>query len=146
MRAISIFLIIAIALQTVGCTTMRPLARVNEVSEDNRQSSMRDQVLGKLTEGMRVRIRIREGARAPIKVQVIECIVEKIGLTSLTVTPITIFFVRTTARKEFALQYSDIVSIEYRQVLYSTVFVGGVVVGAILGFYFSGFIIFHQLD
>ena len=67
MRAISIFLIIAIALQTVGCTTMRPLARVNEVSEDNRQSSMRDQVLGKLTEGMRVRIRIREGARAPDK-------------------------------------------------------------------------------
>ena len=45
---------------------LRPLARVNEVSEDNRQSSMRDQVLGKLTEGMRVRIRIREGARAPI--------------------------------------------------------------------------------
>ena len=40
MRAISIVLIVAIALQTVGCSTWRPLVRANEVSEDNNPTSM----------------------------------------------------------------------------------------------------------
>ncbi len=47
-RAINIVLVLAIALQTVGCSSWRPLARANEVSEDNRQASMRDKVLSKL--------------------------------------------------------------------------------------------------
>ena len=114
MRAISIFLIIAIVLQTVGCTTLRPLARVNEVSEDNRQSSMRDQVLGKLTEGMRVKIRIREGARAPIKGNILECIVEEIGQTSMTLIPIT-DHIRDTVKREFRLHFADILHIEKRE-------------------------------
>ena len=66
-RAISIVLIVAIALQTVGCSTWRPLALANNVPEDSRQSSMREQVLGKLEEGMAVRITILEGASAPIE-------------------------------------------------------------------------------
>ena len=36
-RAMSIVLIVAIALQTVGCTAWRPLARMNEVGEANRE-------------------------------------------------------------------------------------------------------------
>ena len=67
MRAISIVLIVAIALQTVGCSAWRPLARMNEAPEDARRASMRNQVLGKLKEGMAVRIRILEGASAPIE-------------------------------------------------------------------------------
>ena len=75
-RAINIVLIVAIALQTVGCSTWKPLARTHEVPEDDRQSSMRDQVLGKLKEGMAIRIRIRDGTPTQIKGQVLECIVE----------------------------------------------------------------------
>ncbi len=67
MRAISIVLIVAIALQSFGCSTWRPVVRVAKSADDDRQSSMRDQVLGKLKEGMAVRIRILEGASAPIE-------------------------------------------------------------------------------
>ena len=84
-RAMSIVLIVAIALQTVGCSTWKPLARTNVVPGDDRQATMRDQVLGKLTEGMRARIKIREGIHAPIKSEVIEGKIETIGPKSLTV-------------------------------------------------------------
>ncbi|MDE3001608.1 MAG: hypothetical protein OXU79_21240 [Gemmatimonadota bacterium] len=114
MRAISIFLIVAIALQTVGCSTWKPLARAGEVTEEDRQASMRDEVQGKLREGMAVRIRIREGTSVPIKDRVLECIVEEVGITSLTLIPIT-DHVRGTVKREFTLHFSDIVRIEYRQ-------------------------------
>ncbi len=35
MRAISIVLIVAIALQTVGCSTWRPLVRATRIAEDD---------------------------------------------------------------------------------------------------------------
>ena len=129
-RAISIVLIVAIALQTVGCSTWRPLARVDEVPEVNRHSSMRLQSMGKLKEGMRVRIRIRTGTGTPIKGRVIECVIEKIGHTSLNVTP----FTSRGRGNEIALRYADIVSIEYRESDNSGVFVLGLGVGAVLGF------------
>ena len=66
-RAISFVLIVTIALQSFGCSTWRPLARLNDVRENERQASMPDQVVGKLKEGMAVRIRILEGASAPIE-------------------------------------------------------------------------------
>ena len=113
-RAISIVLIVAIALQTVGCSTWRPLARANEVTEDDRQSSMREQVLRKIKEGMAVRIRIREGTRTPFKGRVLECIVEKIGQTTLTLTPIA-DHISGTERREFRLHFTDIVHIQYRE-------------------------------
>ncbi len=132
-RAISIFLIVTIALQTLGCSTWKPLARANEVSEDNRQASMRDQVLGKLTEGMAVRIRIRAGTHLPIKGKVIDCIIEKVGPTSLTVTPMT-FYVPGNVNRELTLHFSEIESIEYRESGgVFAVLVAGLGVGAILG-------------
>ena len=88
-------------------------------------------MLGKLQEGMRVRIRIREGTPAPIKDEFIECIIEKIGETSLTVTPIS-FYVRKTDGKSFTLPYADIVGIEYRAANDLDAFVGGVAAGAML--------------
>ena len=113
-RVISIFLIVAIALQTVGCSSWRPLARMNEVPEDERQTYMREQVLGKLKEGMAVRITIRDGTPAPFKRQVIECIIEEIWQESLTLVPIT-DQVRGTVKREFRLNYTDIESIEDRE-------------------------------
>ena len=113
-RVISIALIVAIALQAVGCSTWRPLARMNDVPEDERQTYMGEQVLGKLKEGMAVRITIRDGTPAPFKRQVIECIIEEIGQESLTLVPIT-DQVRGTVKREFRLNYTDIESIEYRE-------------------------------
>ena len=113
-RAMSIVLIVAIALQTVGCTAWRPLARMNEVGEANREAWMRDQVLVKLKEGMAVRIRIREGTPAPIKGNILECIVEEIGQTSLTLIPIT-DHIRDTVKREFRLHFADILHIEKRE-------------------------------
>ena len=113
-RGISIVLVVAIALQAVGCSTWRPLARASDFTEEHRHASLRDQVPGKLKEGMAVRIRILEGTPVPIKDQVLECIVEEVGNTSLTLVPIT-DHVRGTVEREFTLYFSDIVNIEYRQ-------------------------------
>ena len=131
MRSVSIILIAAILFQTVGCGTTRPLARASEVSQDYEQPSIREQALGKLREGMHVRIKIREGAPAPIEGQVFEGIVKKIGPTSLTVAPIT-SYVSNTERKTFTLPYADIVGIEYRDANDLDAFVGGVAAGAML--------------
>ena len=133
-RAISIVLIVAIALQTVGCSAWKPLARANEVSKDDKQSSMRDQVLGRLTVGMRARIEIREGAPAPVIGRVIECVIENVGPTSLTVTASAQFFFPDNLSRRLTLRYSDIESVEYRESDNSGIFVLGVGVGAVLGF------------
>ena len=133
-RVVSIVLIVAIALQAVGCSSWRPLARASEVPKDDRQPSMRDQVLSKLREGMRVRIRIREGTSAPIKDEFIECVIEKIEETSLTVTPIT-FYVRNTEHKPFRLTYVDIVSIESRDANDLLVLMGGILFGVGLAYF-----------
>ncbi len=134
-RTISIVLILAIALQTVGCSTWRPLAPVNEIPESDGQASMRNQVLGKLKEGMVVRITIREGATVSMKGQVIECVIEKVRLTSLSATPLMGYAIGND-ETEFMLQYADIASIEIRSVRYrgSYFFLGGVAIGTILGF------------
>ncbi len=145
MRAISIVLIVTIALQVVGCSAWRPLARMNEAPEDARQASMRNQVLGKLKEGMVVRIEILEGTYVPIKGQIIECVIEKVGLTSLTLTPFK-GYARRNDGTEFTLRYTDIVSIQYRQVGDSTILVGGVVVGAVLGFFGIAIIAFNEQE
>ncbi len=134
MRAVSVVLIAAILFQTVGCATKRALARANKVSQDYDQPSIREQALGNLKEGMHVRIRIREGTPAPIKGQVFEGIVEEIGQTSLTVTPVT-FYVRNADRKPFTLPYADIVGIEYRDANDLAAFVGGVGFGVGLAFF-----------
>ena len=113
-RTISIVLIAAIVLQTVGCSSWRPLARVSEVPEDERQTYMREQVVVKLKEGMAVRITIRDGTPAPFKRQVIECIIEEIGQESLTLVPIT-DHIRGTVKREFRLNFTDILHIENRE-------------------------------
>lgn len=136
-RAISIVLILALALQTVGCSTWKPLARANRVAENDRQTSMRDQVLPKLQEGMRVKIRVREGTAAPIQGVFVECVIEEIGETALTVTPIT-FYVRSTERKPFSLQYVDIVGIEFLDTHDLDVLVGGIAIGAVLVYLLVG--------
>ena len=41
MRSVSIILIAAILFQTVGCATTRPLARANEVPQNNDQPLIR---------------------------------------------------------------------------------------------------------
>ena len=133
-RAISIVKIVAIALQTVGCSTWKPLVRADEAHEEDKQSSVRDQVLAKLQEGMRVKIRVREGTAAPIKGASVECVVEEIGEMALTVTPIT-FYVRSTERKPFSLQFVDIIGIEFLDTHDLDVWVGGVAVGAILAYF-----------
>lgn len=133
MRTVSIVLIVAIALQTVGCSTWRPLAQANRVPKDDKLSSMRDQVLEKIEEGMAVRIRILEGTPAPIKGQVIECIVDEIGQESLTLIPIT-DHVRGTVKRAFELRFTDIVHIEYREFNRRlTTFTVGAITGATLG-------------
>ena len=142
-RAISIVLVVAIALQTVGCSTWKPLAQVNPNPGDNRQTSVREEVLGKLKEGMVVRIRIHEGTSVPIEGQVIECVIERVSLASLTLTSFE-GYARSNDGTEFTLQYTDIVSIEYRQAGDATVLVGGVVVGAILGFFGIAIIAFNE--
>ena len=124
-RAVNIVLIVAIALQIVGCSTWRQLARANEVPEETRQFLMRDQVFGKLKEGMRARIKIRDGTRTPAVGQVIECVVERVGPTSLTVTASAKFVFPDNVRARFVfpdnvsrkltLNYTDIESIEYRK-------------------------------
>lgn len=134
-RAISFVLILAIALQTAGCSTWGPLARVNEVAEENRQVLMRDIVARKLTEGMVVRIKIRECTRTPSKGQDIECVIDKIGPDSLTVTPFT-FFAPGNVRRKLTFHYSNIASIEYRESARgSTVIVAGVAVGTIFSYW-----------
>ncbi|MDE3001606.1 MAG: hypothetical protein OXU79_21230 [Gemmatimonadota bacterium] len=133
-RTVSIILISAILFQTVECATNRPLSRANEYSQDNDQPSIGDQALGKLKEGMHVRIRIRQGTTAPIKGQVFEGIVEEIGQTSLTVTPVA-FYVRNAEKKPFTLPYADIVGIEYRDANDLAAFVGGVGFGVGLAFF-----------
>ncbi len=133
-RAMSIVLIVAIALQTVGCSTWKPLALANNVPEDSRQCSMREQVLRKLKEGMAVRIRIREGTRTPVKGRVLECIVEKIGQTTLTLTPVA-DHIRGTAKREFRLHFTDILNIQYREFHRNlTIFTVGVTAGATVAF------------
>ena len=57
---------------------------------------------------------MREGTPAPIKSQVIECTVEKVGPTSLTVTPM-MFYAPGNVNRELTLHFSDIESIEYRE-------------------------------
>ena len=137
-RAISIVLIAAIALQTVGCSTWRPLARASDVAEEDRQASIRDQVLGRLKEGMAVRITIREGTRTPLNDQILECIVEEIGQTSLTLIPIT-DHIRGTVKREFTLHFSDISDIEYRQFERGlTTLIVGLTAGATLAFLLFG--------
>ncbi|MCY3766574.1 MAG: hypothetical protein OXH06_14240 [Gemmatimonadetes bacterium] len=131
-RAISILLIVAISLQTIGCSTWKHLARASEATEDESQSTMRDQVIGELKKGMAVRIGIMEGTHLPIKGRVIDCIIENIGQTSLTLIPI-MDHIRGTVKREFRLRYSDIVSIEYRESDDSKVFVTGLAAGAVLG-------------
>lgn len=141
-RGISIVMIAVIALQTVGCTAWRQVARIKEVPEANREASIRDEVLGKLTEGMVARIGIREGSRTPTRGQVIECLIKKVGVKSLTVTHFRGFAVGNTG-PEFTLRYADIVSIEYRQVRNLTVlFLVGAVVGTLVGFFGTGHIVF----
>lgn len=131
-RTISVLLIAAIALQTVGCSTWQPLVRVNEASEEIDQTSMRERVLDKLKEGTRVRISVRAGTPAPITGRAFECIIEKIGHSSLTLTPFTSFARRNHGR-EFTLRYADIVSIEYRESDDSKVFVTALAAGAVVG-------------
>lgn len=113
-RPISIVLIAAISLQTVGCSTWRPLVRANEVPEDDRQTYMREKVMGKLEQGMAVRITICEGTPAPFKGQAIECIIEEIGQDSLALIPIT-DHIRGTVKREFTLHFTDILHIENRE-------------------------------
>ena len=135
-RAMSIVLIVAIALQTVGCSTWRPLALANNVPEDSRQSSMREQVLGKLTEGTRARIKIREGTRAPVIGRVFVCVIEKVGPTSLTVTASARSVFPDNSSRRVTLRYSDIESVEYRESNRGFgVFVAGIAVGTLVGFY-----------
>lgn len=135
-RTISIVLIVAMALQTVGCSTWRPLARGFAVSEDERQSLMRVQVLGKLKEGMSVRIMIREGTTTLIKSRVFECVIEEITNTTLTVNPAPSYF-HGDDRKEITLRFADIVSIENRSYRISRLedFLAGVAFGALLSFF-----------
>lgn len=140
-RAISIVLIAAIALQTVGCSSWRPLTRANEVPEDSKKASMRDQVLGKLSEGMVVRIEIREGTLTPIKGRVIECLIKEVGPASLTVTHFK-GFAGGKYGPEFTLQYTDIVSIEYRQVPNLPILVAAIAVGTVLGFFGTAIMVF----
>ncbi len=138
-RAINIVMIVAIALQSAGCSTWKPLARVDEVPYDDRQTSMRDQVLGKLTEGMRVRIRTRDGSPTPVIGQVIECDIEKVGPTSLTVVASTRFGFADDLNLRLTLRYSDIESVEYRKSTRGLdTFVFGALIGTILGLYLLG--------
>lgn len=134
-RAISLLVIVAIALQTVGCSTWRPAGSLNEESGDRNRTFMRDQALGKLKEGMRANIRIREGARVPIDGRVIKCVVKRVTLTSLTVILVP-SDARNRARRELTLSYADIVSIEYHSARIKEwpAFVLGASFGTILGF------------
>lgn len=145
-RGISIVMIAVIAMQTVGCSSWRPLTRANEVPEHSKQALMRDQVLGKLTEGMVVRIEIRESSRTPIRGQVIEGLINRVGLKTLTVTHFKGFAVGEYG-PEYTLSYADIVSIEYRQVRDLTVlFLVGAVVGTLAGFFGTGIIVFEKQE
>lgn len=135
-RAISIVLIFAIALQTIGCSTWKPLARAKEVPKDDRQLSMREQFLGRLTVGMRARIEIRERASAPVIGRVIECVIEKVGPTSLTVTASARFVFPDNLSRRITLRYSDIESVEYQESNRGfRVFAAGVAIGTLAGFY-----------
>lgn len=141
-RTINIVLIAAIALQTIGCSTWRSLARASEVTKDDRQSSIRDQVLGKLKEGMRVRIHIREGARTRIKGRVIDCIIDRIGHTTVTVIPFTPY-AGGNERREYSLRFVDIASVEFRESQHlHRVFAAG----AVLGFFAMGLAIYVALN
>lgn len=133
-RAISTVLVVAIALQTVGCSTWKPLVRASEVDENDGQSALGEQMHWNLTKGTRVRVRIREGSPAPIKGRVIECVVVKVDLTSLTITPVA-FFDRNNAGRDITLRYSDIESIEYRKRNNWEIFALGIGVGGVLAFF-----------
>ena len=133
-RVISIVLIVVVALQTVGCSTWRTLGRMDDVSEENRQILMRDQVFGKLKEGMRVKIRVREDAPTPFEGQVIICVIEKVGPTSLAVNLFRSNF-HGNDRRESKLRFADIVSIEYRTARGLPVFLTGFAVGVVFVYF-----------
>ena len=81
---------------------------------------------------------MREGTRMQIKDEVAECVIERIGQNSLTVTPFT-FFARGSDGRELTLRYADIVNIELRGTARkSLVFAGGFSTGVILGFLVAG--------
>ena len=135
-RVISIVLILAIALQTVACTTWRQVVQMKEVPEANREVSIREQALEQLKEGMRVRIRIWSGIRTPIKGRVIDCTIEEIGHTTLTVIPF-IPYAGGNDRKEYSLRYVDIASVEFRE---SHDLLPVFVAGTMLGFFAIGLV------
>ncbi len=116
-RVISIVLIAVIALQTVGCTAWRQVARTNEFPEAKREASMRDEFLGELKEGMAVRIGIREGTLALVQGEVIEGTIETVGHISLTVILGLDRFRSSSnqAKERLTVPFSDIASIEYRR-------------------------------
>ena len=113
-RVISIALIAAIAFQTVGCSTWQPLVRVNEGADESGKSWMREQLPWDLKEGMQVRIRVRPGTRVPIRGRVIEGIIRKVGPTTVTVIPTTIYG-PIASIGDVTLDYSAIVSIEFSE-------------------------------
>ncbi len=134
-RAISVVLIAAVALQTVGCSTWQPLARVNEDPDENGKSSMRGQFPWNFNEGMRVRIRVRPDTPAPIRGRVIEGIIKKVGPSSVTVIPKTFYGIINTSW-DVTLHYSSIVSIEFRATSgVSKGFMAGLAAGTILSYY-----------
>ena len=130
-RAISIMLTVAIALQTIGCSTWRPIAQINDVPEDAKQTLIQGQFPGKLKEGMRATIKFRPVTLAPIKGRSIECIIETAGPTKLTIIPMT-FNAPSNAGRKLTFLYSDIESIEYRESEGSFPAFGGVLAGVIL--------------
>lgn len=134
-RVISIALIAAIAFQTVGCSTWQPLVRVNEGSDESGESSMREQPPWNLKEGMHVRIRIRPGTRVPIRGRIIEGIIGKVGPTSVTVVPATIYGPMNSIG-DVTLDYSTIVSIEFSESSRGSEGIwAGLAAGMILSFY-----------
>lgn len=110
-RVITIVLIVAIALQTVGCA---PTIRMRKFSLDSSQDQIRKDAQQILKKGMQATIFLRRNARVPFSGRILECVIERAGTESLIVTVKPKYLAIGSARR-YAFTYSDIMTIRYHE-------------------------------
>ena len=114
-RGINCLLITAILVQTTGCAFRRQMIRPELDAVNGAGNQIQEEALQRLAAGMHARIILREDVPTPHKGRFIECTIESVELTSLTVIVKPDYF-SGTAKERITLRYSDMSSIRFRVV------------------------------
>lgn len=110
-RSVSIVLVVAIALQTIGCA---PVIQMREFSQDNTQNQIREDAQRILKKGMQTTIFLRKELGERFGVRILECVIVKAGPETLTVTVKPKYLAIGSARK-CTFRYSDLMAIRYHE-------------------------------